>query len=52
MKEIVSAVFLIVSLFLGTQLLREAHDSVRKAALEKAAGGLPSLTKITHTLRK
>lgn len=52
MKEIISAVLLVVSLFAGTQALKEIHDSVRKAALEKAAMGLPSLTEMTRTLQK
>ena len=52
MKEIISAVLLIVSLFAGTHVLKEIHDSVRKAALEKAAKGLPSLAAMTHTLQK
>lgn len=36
MRENISAVFLIVSFFAGTQLLKEIHDSVRKGAVEKA----------------
>jgi hypothetical protein len=52
MKEIISAVLLIVSLFAGTHYLKEIHDSIRKAALEKAAQGLPSLTKMTHALQR
>jgi hypothetical protein len=52
MKEIISAVILVATLFAGTQFLKEIHDSVRRAALEKAATGLPSLTEMTHALRK
>ncbi len=52
MKEIMGIVVLIASLFAGTQVLKEFHDSVRKAALEKAATGLPSLTKMTYALQK
>jgi len=52
MKEIISAVLLIVSLFAGTHYLKQIHDEVRKAALEKAAQGLPSLTALTHALQK
>lgn len=52
MKEIMGIVVLIATLFAGTQALKEFHDSVRKAALEKAATGLPSLTKMTHALQK
>ncbi len=52
MREIISAVLLIVSLFAGTQLLKEIHDSVRKGALEKANKGLPSLTEMTRALQR
>jgi hypothetical protein len=50
MKEIISVVLLIVSLFTGTQYLKQIHDSVRKAALEKAAQGLPSLVEFNNAL--
>ena len=52
MKEIISAVILIVTLFAGTHYLKEIHDSVRRAALEKAAKGMPSLTEMTHALQR
>lgn len=51
MKEIISAVLFIVSLWGGTVVLKGIHDSIRKAALEKAAQGLPSLTEITKSLQ-
>lgn len=43
MREIIGAVVLLVGLYTGTRILREIHDTVRKAALEKAAQGLPRL---------
>lgn len=52
MKEIISLVVLIASLFAGTQFLKELHSTVRKAALEKAAMGLPSLTEMSRNLQK
>jgi len=50
MKEILSAVILLVSLLGGTALLSKIHDSARKAALEKASKGLPSLTELNRSL--
>lgn len=52
MKEIISAVLFIVSLWGGTVVLKGIHDSIRKAAIEKAAQGLPSLTDMTKSLQK
>ncbi len=52
MKEIISAVLLIVGLFAGTHYLKELHNSIRQAALEKAATGLPSLKEMTHSLQQ
>lgn len=52
MKEIISAVLFIVSLWGGTVVLKGIHDSIRKAALEKAAQGLPSLTEMTRALQQ
>ena len=46
MKEIISAVLLVVSLFAGTHYLKEIHDHIRQAALKKAAQGLPSLVEM------
>jgi hypothetical protein len=41
MKELIGVAVLLVSLFGGTVVLRNIHDAVRRAALEKAAHGLP-----------
>lgn len=49
MKEIISAVVIIASLLGGTAALKGFHDTVRKAALEKAAQGIPSLTKFAES---
>jgi hypothetical protein len=43
MKEIIGAVILVVGLYGGTKALKEIHNTVRKAALGKAAQGLPTL---------
>lgn len=51
MKEIISALLVIVGLFAGTHYLKQIHDGVRKAALEKAAKGLPSLVEMNRQLR-
>ena len=52
MKELIeSVVFAIGLIGVGTYTLKEAHDTVRKAALTKVAQGLPSLTGLTATLR-
>jgi hypothetical protein len=50
MKEIISAVVIIASILGGTAALKEFHDTVRKAALEKAAQGLPSLEGMSRAL--
>ncbi len=52
MKEIINAVLFVVSLYAGTRVLVQVHNEVRIAALEKAAQGLPSLTKMTQALQK
>ncbi len=52
MKEIIGAAILIVGLYGGTKALKEIHNTVRKAALEKAAKGLPPLTAFTKNLDK
>lgn len=51
MKELISAVIFIVGLYSGTAALKAIHDSVRKAALEKAATGLPSLSEMNRALK-
>ncbi len=50
MKELISAVLLVVGLFAGTHYLKEIHNSVRQAALEKAAQGLPSLVEMNKKI--
>ena len=52
MKEIISAVLLIVSIYCGTVVLKNINDSIKQAALEKAAKGLPSLVKINESIRR
>jgi hypothetical protein len=52
MKELISAVIFVVGVAGGTAALKTLHDNVRKAALEKAAQGLPSLSEINKGLRK
>lgn len=52
MKEIISAVVIIVSILGGTAALKGFHDAVRKAALEKAAQGLPSLERMSRALQQ
>ena len=51
MKEIISAVLLLVSIVGGGVALKNLHDIVRKAALEKASQGLPSLSEISRNLQ-
>ena len=52
MKELIgSAIFIVSLLGSGSYALRQAHDYVRKAALEKAAKGMPALVKMTKALR-
>lgn len=52
MKEIISAVFLLGTLFGGTVVLKEIHDWIRVAALTKASKGLPSLVEMTKNLQQ
>jgi hypothetical protein len=52
MKEIISAVIVIVGLWQGTAILKNFYDTVRKAALEKAAQGLPSLSATNRKLHQ
>jgi|GEM_PF-1804637 len=52
MKELIESVVFAVSLLgAGTYALREVHDTVRRAAIEKVAQGLPSLTKLNKSLK-
>lgn len=50
MKEIISVVVIIASILSGTAALKGFHNAVRKAALEKAAQGLPSLEGMSRAL--
>jgi hypothetical protein len=52
MKEIISAIVIIASVLGGTAALKGFHDAVRKAALEKAAQGLPSLEGMSRALTR
>ena len=52
MKDLISAVLVIVGLYVGTATLKTIQETVRKAALEKAAQGLPSLMEMNSQLRK
>lgn len=51
MKEIISAVIFIVAIYGGTATLKAIHNDLRRAALEKAAQGLPSLSKMNKSLK-
>lgn len=52
MKELIGLAVFLVSLWgVGSYTLRTVHDTVKKAALGKVARGLPSLTKMTKSLR-
>ena len=50
MKELISAVVTIASIMGGTAAFKGFHDTVRRAALEKAAQGLPSLKGMSRAL--
>jgi len=53
MKELIgSAIFIISLLGTGSMALRQVHSSIQKAALTSVAKGMPSLTKMTKTLRQ
>jgi hypothetical protein len=47
MKDLIGAAILIVGLYGGTKAIEVIHDSIKKAALEKAAQGLPPLPRFT-----
>lgn len=51
MKEFFSALAIIAALLASGAGLKKFHDIVQRAALEKAALGLPSLQMMTKTLR-
>ncbi len=50
MKDLISAVIFVVSLYAGTVFLRTVHDNLRKAALGKASQGLPSLVDLNRAI--
>lgn len=52
MKEIISAVVILATLIGGGAALKSFHDAVRRAALEKAAKGMPSLTDMSKALQR
>ncbi len=52
MKEIIGIVVVIAMALGGNMALKWFHDTVRRAALEKASEGLPSLTQMTRSLQK
>jgi hypothetical protein len=52
MKEIINIIVIIVLALGGTAALTEFHNILRKAALEKSAEGLPSLTAITESFQR
>lgn len=52
MKELIAAVLFVVSMYSGTVALKAIHDTVKRAALEKAAQGLPSLTKMNRAISR
>jgi hypothetical protein len=52
MKELIGSALLIAGLFgAGSFAAKEIHNSIRKAALSKANQGMPSLVKLTRSLR-
>lgn len=48
MKELIGAAILIFGLYGGTKALEEIHGAIRRAALEKAAQGLPPLPRFNQ----
>ena len=51
MKEIISAIIILATVLGGGAALKSFHDTVKKAALEKAAQGMPSLVEIHRALK-
>lgn len=51
MKEIIGAVMLVATLWGGTKMIGQIHNGVRKAALTKAAQGLPDLPRFHGTTK-
>lgn len=52
MNDLISAVILIATLFGGTVATDKIYISVRRAALEKSAKGLPNLAPFARQLTK
>ncbi|MBX3034910.1 MAG: hypothetical protein KF865_13400 [Bdellovibrionaceae bacterium] len=51
MKEIISAIIILTTVIGGGAALKNFHDFVRRAALEKAAKGMPSLVEMNKRLQ-
>ncbi|MFZ4403013.1 MAG: hypothetical protein ACOYOK_02825 [Pseudobdellovibrionaceae bacterium] len=47
MKELIGAAILIVGIYGGTRFIKEIHSHIQKAALERAAQGLPPFPKFS-----
>ncbi len=52
MKDLISIAILIATLFVGTVTANKNYNSVRQAALEKSAHGLPNLAPFAKNLTK
>lgn len=52
MKELISIAILVATLFGGTFAANKIYTSVRKAALEKSAHGLPDLSPFARSLTR
>jgi hypothetical protein len=52
MQDLISAAILIATLLGGTVAAEKIHNTVREAALTKAAHGLPSLSHFASELTK
>jgi hypothetical protein len=52
MQELIGSVVIILGLVgAGTFTVREVQDTVRRAAIENVAVGMPSLTQLTRAIR-
>lgn len=52
MKEVIGIVVVVAMVLGGNVALKRFHDTVRRAALENASKGLPSLTEMTRSLQR
>lgn len=53
MKDVIISAFIIIGALWGAKTgIKTLHDTVKKAALEKAAKGLPPLAPFTRELTK